>query len=932
MFNFSVPWASHWTLPMDIPRSLTVLDAVDVGVVDVALSSPTSSPTSSTTTSPTLLLLSIIAVVAVVDDPPTCSIIAVVAVVDDPPTCRYMHLSSDQVRFLFGMVVRVLVYIGLVALSFHLFFVPHLAYLPSPSFIVPSLSTLFHHRPYLPSSTFVYLHPPSSTFTHLRLPSPTFVYLHPPSSTFTHLRLPSPILTDLRLSSSTLTYTHQPSPILVHTHPTLALTHPYPHLPSPSYSVWAQYLFGGKPTDARKEFCSTRNAFITLTSSSVALQYLFGGKPTDAHKACQVVFSLKGAQYLLGGKLTDARKSSGVRHETQDFHEEYILIVFLQLCDCVNVKERRRPAFNSSALYTTSTPRSNELEDRSPGIASTLSWSRGSVPRSPILRGKPTDATNSFIFLQVSGLRLGWLGLGDIDLDLTTELKHDIDIAHDRAQARLRPSSRPSSSTISTSLTTEIKHDIDTELQRASRPVPWDSVDLVVVQGLYTTPTSLTTELKHDLNLDLTNELKHDIDTELQRASRPVPWYSVDLAVVQGLSTSESDPLREANRRLLTVLFQVRRCGKLKTADAPIATIEHGGEFGRRLPSSTTSTPSGGVWGILGCVSRSVVSLGLLSFFATVLGLVLLELGDIDIDLRPSSSTTATSLTTELKHDIDVDLTSEIKHDSDTELQRASRTVPWDSVDLVVVRGLSTSSEGSQQTLGRRVGLCNVLASLNIISRYDSPQQPQDPLGRALTLSRSGGLVPPRREANRRSQGSGCGSVFFKGVVFDTKLIDAREGHVLIYRFTPNAKLPDVTSNEYKHVCVCVCSRECGKLKTIDALITNTPARPRVWSTTLIKHDVNTGRRDLGNFELGLWAAGSRGISRLLGWGWAGLRWATSTSTSRPRSSTTPRTGSSTTPTSLTTELKHDIDIDLTSEIKHDSDTELQRASRSVPW
>ncbi|EIM91086.1 uncharacterized protein STEHIDRAFT_152760 [Stereum hirsutum FP-91666 SS1] len=106
------------------------------------------------------------------------------------PLAGTMSLSSDQVRFLFGMVVRELVYIGLVVSSFHLFFVPHLAYLLLSSSIVP-------HRS-LPSSTI------------------DLTYLDPPSSTITHPHRPSPILIDLYLHSQTLTHPRPPLPILTH--------------------------------------------------------------------------------------------------------------------------------------------------------------------------------------------------------------------------------------------------------------------------------------------------------------------------------------------------------------------------------------------------------------------------------------------------------------------------------------------------------------------------------------------------------------------------------------------------------------------------------------------------------------------------------------------------------------------------------------------
>ncbi|EIM91087.1 uncharacterized protein STEHIDRAFT_152761 [Stereum hirsutum FP-91666 SS1] len=117
------------------------------------------------------------------------------------------------------------------------------------------------------------------------------------------------------------------------------------------------------------------------------------------------------------------------------------------------------------------------------------------------------------------------------------------------------------------------RRNLDTGPQEIQDRSPWQSVDLVVVKGLSTSSEgsqqTLTRRVRLwfckrcvpglgldllrlvdiDIDIDLTSEIKHDFDTELQRASRPVPWDSVDLVVVQGLSTSESDPLREANRR-----------------------------------------------------------------------------------------------------------------------------------------------------------------------------------------------------------------------------------------------------------------------------------------------------------------------------------------------------------------------------------------------
>ncbi|EIM83769.1 uncharacterized protein STEHIDRAFT_159393 [Stereum hirsutum FP-91666 SS1] len=257
------------------------------------------------------------------------------------------------------------------------------------------------------------------TFTHLRLPLPTLTHLHPPSPILAFSHLPPP-------------------PSLIHTdlHPPLSPTLPI--------LLRAQYLFGGKPTDARKLPYSALDA--TSTPSSNELQDRSPWQSVDLVVVKGLSTSSEGSQQTLARGVSgcvfvkDARKSSCFRHETQDFHEEYVLIVLLQLCDCVNVRERRRPAFNSSALYTTSTPRSNELEDRSPGIASTLSWSRGSsTSESDPLREAnrrlltarhqhPTVESKVSWAGFVAGLGLVSLELGDIDSDLTSEIKHDFDI------------------------------------------------------------------------------------------------------------------------------------------------------------------------------------------------------------------------------------------------------------------------------------------------------------------------------------------------------------------------------------------------------------------------------------------------------------------------------------------------------------------------
>ncbi|EIM82538.1 uncharacterized protein STEHIDRAFT_161075 [Stereum hirsutum FP-91666 SS1] len=156
----------------------------------------------------------------------------------------------------------------------------------------------------------------------------------------------------------------------------------------------------------------------------------------------------------------------------------------------------RRPAFSSSVPNTTSTPghksfKTGPLVERRPCRGPGAQYLFG---------GKPTDArvfyfravrcsklkTIDALMFNTRARRLqssttstggslwgalgcisasaGSLALGNIDL---TELKHDIDIAHDRAQARHQHRPRPSPSTTSTSPTTGLKHDFDIAHDRA---------------------------------------------------------------------------------------------------------------------------------------------------------------------------------------------------------------------------------------------------------------------------------------------------------------------------------------------------------------------------------------------------------------------------------------------------------------------------------
>lgn len=201
-----------------------VTNIVDVDVADppplrcAPFSLSSSSSSSLLTTLLAVVVSSIIAVViVVVVDPPLLQV--------RPPPLYHRHhhrllaylffddqvhvaISRDQVRFLFGMVVRELVYIGLVVPSFPLFFVP----LSRLSLLILS------HRGPSSSPTLTDTHRPSPTLTYLHLPLPTPINPHLSSSTFTHPRL----------SSSTRTHPRPRSPTLVH---------PYPHPHSPSYSV-----------------------------------------------------------------------------------------------------------------------------------------------------------------------------------------------------------------------------------------------------------------------------------------------------------------------------------------------------------------------------------------------------------------------------------------------------------------------------------------------------------------------------------------------------------------------------------------------------------------------------------------------------------------------------------------------------------------------
>ncbi|EIM90532.1 uncharacterized protein STEHIDRAFT_154350 [Stereum hirsutum FP-91666 SS1] len=309
-------------IPLLLSRLLAVVAAVDVEVVDVGVassSSPSSSPSSSTSSTP----------------PPPLQSTSSTSTSPTPLSGAFPFWDGGS---------RVAIY-----------------------WLGPSTFPSCSSSPFSLILSYILTHRglPSSPSPHR--PSPTLTYTHQPSPILIDPRPPSSILTDPSSSSSTLTYPQSPSPILTDTRPRRA-----------------QYLFGGKPTDARKA-CRAVFLCVSVTSRSpwqsvdlVAVRGLStsseGSQQTLARRA------VVGAQYLFGGKLTDARKDSSV-------------VLF------------------SSKVY---------------------------------------------------GLGLGCLELGDIDIDLTTELKHDFNI----------------------DLTTELKHDVDTELQRASRPVPWYSVDLVVVQGL----------------------------------------------------------------------------------------------------------------------------------------------------------------------------------------------------------------------------------------------------------------------------------------------------------------------------------------------------------------------------------------------------------------------------------------------------------------
>ncbi|EIM82428.1 uncharacterized protein STEHIDRAFT_160972 [Stereum hirsutum FP-91666 SS1] len=216
-------------------------------------------------------------------------------------------------------------------------------------------------------------------------------------------------------------------------------------------------------------------------------------------------------------------------------------------------------------------------------------------------------------------LGLVLLELSDIDIDLTTEPKRDISIAHDRAQARLRHRPRPGSST---------------------------------------TPTSLTTELKHDIDIDLTSEIKHDSDTELQRASRTVPWDSVDLVVTLArcviLRTVFDPKLTDATRNVFKYLWDCENVSAWRRSAFNNSDIDTEVNVRRNKCSQGRDT----------------------EFCVTVRD-------------RPPPAFNSSAL-------------DMISTPSSNELQDRS---PWQSVDLVAVRGLSTSSEGSQQTLTRRAAV-----------------------------------------------------------------------------------------------------------------------------------------------------------------------------------------------------------------------------------
>ncbi|EIM85042.1 uncharacterized protein STEHIDRAFT_158738 [Stereum hirsutum FP-91666 SS1] len=163
-----------------------------------------------------------------------------------------------------------------------------------------------------------------------------------------------------------------------------------------------------------------------------------------------------------------------------------------------------------------------------------------------------------------------------------------------------------------------------------------------------TTSTSLTTELKYDIDIDLTSEIKHDFDTELQRASRPVPWEStlarrvivrpmsdtkltdatrnVSKYMCVGSSTSESDPLREANKRLLTVLFLQLRRHLLLSLTLSLFSV-----LSASYNISSTATPLGRL-DIFPSVLVSSLQLEPLHWYGVVLLVVLIDAARVSSD------------------------------------------------------------------------------------------------------------------------------------------------------------------------------------------------------------------------------------------------------------------------------------------------------------